>query len=112
MFVLQYTASKHTICYVLPFYEFFSPSPAKLDDFVAEFITTLKFPQCSRRQCAPPITIVDDQQVENEELFDLILQSDYPQLVQPSPSHAIVNIHDDEESEHYLLLHFTLATCL
>ncbi|CAI8036548.1 hypothetical protein GBAR_LOCUS20478 [Geodia barretti] len=67
------------------------------EDFVAEFYTAIEFTPCSKRWCAPPITIVNDQQLEQEELFDLILLSDNPELVTPHPSHAIVNIHDDGE---------------
>jgi hypothetical protein len=72
------------------------------EDFVAEFYTAIEFTPCRKRWCAPPITIVNDQQLEQEELFDLILLSDNPELVTPRPSHAIVNIHEDGESVHDL----------
>ena len=74
---------------------------ASPDDFMIDYnnmMTTIEFSRCSRRACAPSITIVNDLQVENVEFFNLLLQSDNPGLVQPHPSTAVVNILDDSES--------------
>ena len=73
---------------------------ASSDDFMIDhnMMTTVEFSRCSRRACAPSITIVNDLQVESVESFNLLLQSDNPGLVQPHPNTAVVNILDDSES--------------
>ena len=72
--------------------------PVNPEDYEARTSTTIEFSRCSRRECAPSITFVNDRMVENDESFDLVITSLNPDLVQTSPTSATVNIQDDSES--------------
>ena len=71
--------------------------PVNPEDYEASN-ATIEFTRCSRRQCAPSITFVNDTMVETDESFDLIITSVNLDLVQTSPTSATVIIHDDSES--------------
>ena len=72
--------------------------PANPEDYEATTSTTIEFNRCSRRQCAPSITLVNDIMVETDEFFKIAIESRNPNLVKMSPSFAVVNIQDDSES--------------
>ena len=73
--------------------------PVNPEDYEASTSTTIEFSRCSRRECAPSITFVNDRMVENNEFFELIITSLNADLVQTSPTSATVIIQDDSESE-------------
>ena len=72
--------------------------PVNPEDYKANFSTTIEFNRCSRRECAPSITFVNDRMVETDESFELVITSLNPDLVQTSPTSVTVIIQDDSES--------------
>ena len=72
--------------------------PVNPEDYKANTSTTIEFSRCSRRQCAPSITFVNDRMVENDEFFKIVIESRNQSLVKTSPSSATVIIKDDSES--------------
>ena len=73
--------------------------PANPEDYEASTLTTIEFSRCSRRQCAPSITIINDTKFETDEFFEIIIVSRNQDLVRTSPSSATVSIQDDSASE-------------
>ena len=75
-----------------------SLSADRNQDYSSPVTQALEFPACTRsRQCADPITIINDRRVENVENFQLFLRSNNEDLVRPEPNLAIVTVFDDGE---------------